>query len=154
ENKFRDEFYNKVQELGITVDEAIIIASIIEREAQLENEREIISGVIYNRLNSNDPSLHYLQMDATIQYHYIETTGKVKEVLLRKDTKIDHPYNTYVYPDLPPGPICSPGLNSIIAALYPEEHNYYYYVATGDGSHEFSQTYDQHLAAIRKYQNN
>lgn len=151
-SKFREEFYNKVEELGVTVDEAIIIASIIEREAKLDNEREIISGVIYNRLKSQDPSLHYLQMDCTIEYYYIETTGKVKEVLTSQDTKIDYPYNTYVYPGLPPGPICSPGLNSIIAALYPEQHDYYYYVATGDGSHEFSKTYEQHLAAVRKYQ--
>jgi UPF0755 protein len=154
ENKFREEFYKKTEELGITVDEAIIIASLIEREAKLDNEREIISGVIYNRLRSSDPSLNYLQIDATIQYYYIESTGKVKDVLLTEDTKIDHPYNTYVHPGLPPGPICSPGLSSIIAALYPEEHDYYYYVARGDGSHEFSRTYDEHMAAVRKYQNN
>jgi UPF0755 protein len=154
ENKFREEFYKKTEELGITVDEAIIIASLIEREAKLDNEREIISGVIYNRLRSSDPSLNYLQIDATIQYYDLESTGKVKDVLLTEDTKIDHPYNTYVHPGLPPGPICSPGLSSIIAALYPEEHDYYYYVARGDGSHEFSRTYDEHMAAVRKYQNN
>ncbi len=151
ELKFRTEFYEKVKELGITVDEAIIIASIIEKEAQLESEREIISGVIYNRLNSSDTSLHYLRMDSTIEYYYIETTGKIKGVLSTEDTRIDYAYNTYVYPRLPPGPICSPGLNSIIAALYPEVHNYYYFVAKGDGSHHFSETYEEHAAAVRRY---
>lgn len=152
EIKFKDVYKERMEVLGLTIDEVIIIASLIEREAQLNEERDIISGVIYNRLNSSDSSLNYLQIDATIQYYLLNETGEVKEYLLTEDTLVDSLYNTYKYPGLPLGPICNPGEKSIIAALYPETHNYYYYVAKGDGSHAFASTLREHNNNVIKYQ--
>jgi len=150
--KFNDDFEARLEVIDMTMDEIIIIASLIEREAQLDDERDVISGVIYNRLNSSDPSLNYLQIDATIQYYLLNETGEVKEELLTEDTLIDSLYNTYRYPGLPLGPICNPGEKSIIAALYPDTHNYYYYVAKGDGGHAFSSTLREHNNNVIKYQ--
>jgi UPF0755 protein len=77
----------------------------------------------------------------------------MKEKISDEDTKIEHPYNTYLHEGLPPGPICSPGLASIEAALYPdEESEYYYFVAKGDGTHHFSKTLEEHLQAVKNYQ--
>jgi UPF0755 protein len=152
DRKFKDVYKERLETIGMTMDDIIIIASLIEKEAQVDEERETISGVIYNRLNSSDPSLNYLQIDATIQYHFINETGSVKEQLLTEDTKIDMPYNTYMYPGLPVGPICNPGEKSIIAALFPEDHDYYYYVAKGDGSHAFARTLKEHNSNVIKYQ--
>lgn len=154
---FRTEYYERAEKMGRTVDEIITIASIVEREAKLPEERELIAGVIYNRLNSKDPSMRKLQVDATIQYIFLNTQGAVKENLTIDDTQIDHPYNTYVYPGLPPGPICSPGKAAIEAALYPDtESKYLFYVAKNDGTggHYFSKTYDEHLKAKAKAESN
>ncbi len=150
--KFKDAYKDRLDILGMTMDEIIIIASLIEREAQIDDDRDIISGVIYNRLNSSDSSLNYLQIDATIQYYLLNETGEVKEQLLTEDTLVDSLYNTYKYPGLPLGPICNPGEKSIIAALYPDSHNYYYYVAKGDGSHAFASTLREHNNNVIKYQ--
>jgi len=147
-------YRNRLEEIGMTMDEIIIIASLVEKEAMIDTERDTIAGVIYNRLNSSQGFLNYLQIDATIQYYFLNETGKVKEPLLTEDTLIDSPYNTYKYPGLPPGPICNPGEKSIIAALFPEEHNYYYYVAKGDGSHAFASTLQQHNNNVIKYSGN
>lgn len=152
DRKFKDVYWERLETIGMTMDEIIIIASLIEKEAQVDEERETISGVIYNRLNSSDSSLNYLQIDATIQYYFLNETGSVKEQLLTEDTKIDMPYNTYMYPGLPVGPICNPGEKSIIAALFPEDHDYYYYVAKGDGSHAFARTLREHNNNVIKYQ--
>ncbi len=152
EAKFKEAYQERLELLGLTMDEVIIIASLIEREAQIDEDRDVISGVIYNRLKSSDPSLNYLQIDATIQYYLLNETGEVKEELLTEDTLIDSPYNTYKYPGLPLGPICNPGEKSIISALYPDTHNYYYYVATGDGGHAFASTLREHNNNVIKYQ--
>jgi len=153
--KFKPEFYERAKELNMTVDEVIILASIIERETALPEERPIVSSVFHNRLKSSDPNLKKLESCATVQYVLYKTQGKMKEKLSDEDTKIDHPYNTYLYEGLPPGPICCPGLASIEAALYPdEESEYLYFVAKGDGSHEFSRTLAEHLEAVKKYQSN
>ncbi|OPZ94312.1 MAG: putative aminodeoxychorismate lyase [Firmicutes bacterium ADurb.Bin419] len=152
DTKFKLDYYARAQELNMTVDQIITLASIIEKEATLSEEKAIISSVFHNRLKSTDPSLKKLQTDATLQYILYKKEGKIKEKLSTKDTQIDHPYNTYVYEGLPPGPICNPGLESIEAALYPdEESQYYYFVARGDGSHEFSKTLSEHQAAVKKY---
>ncbi len=123
--------------------EIIIIASLIEREAQKAEERQRIAGVIYNRLDINMP----LQIDATVLY----SLGAHKSKVNNADLKVDSPYNTYRYPGLPAGPISCPGSASIAAALQPENNNYFYYVSRGDGSHQFSRTFAEHQAAIRKY---
>ncbi len=152
--KFKELYRNRLEELGMTMDDIIIIASLVEKEAMIDTERDTIAGVIYNRLESSEGFLNYLQIDATIQYYFLNETGNVKEPLLTEDTLIDSPYNTYKYPGLPPGPICNPGEKSIIAALFPEEHNYYYYVAKGDGSHAFASTLQQHNNNKIKYSGN
>ena len=149
DNVFEDTYYKRAEQLGMTIDEIIILASIIEKEAAVEGERETISGVFHNRLKSKDGSLRKLQSCATLNYIFTQKGQKPKEVITIEDEKIDNPYNTYMYEGLPPGPICSPGRASIIAALSPENHDYYYFVEKGDGSgeHYFSKTHDEHVKA-------
>lgn len=123
--------------------DVIIIASLIEREAQRAEERKRIAGVIYNRLSIDMP----LQIDATVLY----SLGIHKDKVNYQDLQVDSPYNTYRYKGLPVGPIACPGRASIVAALQPEKNDYYYYVSKGDGSHQFSKTFAEHQAAIQKY---
>ncbi|WP_274655102.1 endolytic transglycosylase MltG [Paenibacillus humicola] len=120
------------------------IASLIEREVVVDKERPIVAGIIYNRLAKGMP----LQIDATVQY----ALGKPKERLFEKDLKVDSPYNTYLVKGLPPGPIASPSLKSIEAALYPAKTDYYYYVTKKDGSREhlFARTLAEHNHNIEK----
>ena len=138
-SQFTQEMYNRASELGMTTDELITMASIIEREAG-EGEKPKVAGVFYNRRNSGMK----LQSCATVQY----ILGERKPVLSIADTKIDSPYNTYMYPGFPVGPICNPGMESINAALYPEATDAYYFVLGKDGEHIFSATYDEHVAAM------
>ncbi|MEO0080505.1 MAG: endolytic transglycosylase MltG [candidate division WOR-3 bacterium] len=122
--------------------EAVILASIVEKEAQVAAERPIIAGVFMNRLRRHLP----LQSCATVEFLLPEH----KERLSYQDLKTPSPYNTYLHPGLPPGPICSPGRASLEAALQPARHNYLFFVSRGDGSHIFSATPDEHEAALRK----
>lgn len=138
-NQFTQECRDRAAELGMTVDEAITMASIIEREAG-EGEKAKVAGVFYNRRNSGMK----LQSCATVQY----ILGERKPVLAIADTQIDSPYNTYMYPGFPVGPICNPGMESINAALYPEVTDAYYFVLGKNGEHIFSATYEEHLAAM------
>ncbi|HHW49610.1 MAG TPA: endolytic transglycosylase MltG [Clostridiaceae bacterium] len=153
---FKPEYYKRAEDLGMTVDEVIILASIIEREVKVPEERETIAGVFYNRLRSKDKNLRKLQSCATIQYILLERDGKVKETLTLEDEQIESPFNTYLYEGLPPAPICSPGRDSILAALNPEQHEYYYFVQRNDGSggHYFSKTYKEHLNNKAKAEKN
>jgi len=153
---FKPEYYTRSKELNMTTDQIIILASIIEREAKSPDERSIIAGVLYNRLHNKNKTLRRLQVDATIQYALLNSQGSVKERLSLDDLKMDTPYNTYLYEGLPPGPICSPGAESIKAALYPQKNDYIYYVAKDDGSgtHYFSKTYKEHLIAKAKAKRN
>lgn len=139
---FTEEYRNRAKELNMTIDQVITLASIIEREARLDSERKTISAVFHNRLKKN----MMLQSCATIQYLLKEQ----KEVLTYKDLEIESPYNTYKYAGLPPGPIASPGLKSIEAALYPEDTEFLYFVAREDGSHVFTKTYSEHIDAQNK----
>jgi UPF0755 protein len=122
----------------------IILASMIEGEAMLDDERPVIAGVYYNRLRRG----MRLECDATIVYAWA-LAGETKTRLLFRDLEIDSPYNTYKHDGLPTGPICNPGMASIQAALQPDHNDYLYYVARGDGSHIFTRTHAEHLAAIR-----
>ena len=118
----------------------ITLASIIEREAVLEKERTIMSGVFHNRLKVKMP----LQSCATIQY----ALGERKPVLSKKDIQIKSKYNTYINAGLPPAPISSPRVESVEAAVEPDDVNYLFFVRTGDnGSHTFSKSYNEHLNA-------
>ena len=120
------------------------LASIIEGEAIYDSERAKISAVYHNRLNIG----MRLQADPTIQYIIPDSPRR----LLNKDLKIKSPYNTYLNWGLPPGPINSPGKNSILAALYPEKNDFLYFVATGDGYHTFTTNEKDHNKAKRKLQ--
>lgn len=134
----------KMKKQGLNAHQLMTIASLIEREVVVDEERALVAGVIYNRMAKGMP----LQIDATVQY----ALDKPKERLYYKDLEIDSPYNTYKIDGLPPGPIASPSEASIEAALNPEESEYLYYVTKKDGTqtHLFGKTYDEHLANIEK----
>ena len=120
----------------------VTLASIVEKEARLAEERAIISAVYHNRLRINMP----LQADPTVQYARGAHTSRV----LYRDLEIKSPYNTYQRTGLPPGPIASPGRASIEAALFPADVPYRYFVAHPDGHHEFRVTFEEHRAARDK----
>ena len=142
-NLFTDQYYSRVKELRMTVREIVTLASIIEREAIVQEDRPMISSAFHNRLSEG----MRLQSCATVQY----ILGEQKLRLTIADTKIESPYNTYLYEGLPPSPIANPRIESIHAALWPADTNYYYFLAKGDGSHVFAETYDEFLALKRKY---
>ncbi|MDR1059863.1 MAG: endolytic transglycosylase MltG, partial [Clostridiales bacterium] len=149
--KIPDEYYRRAQELGMTMDDVITLASVIEREAKDEADRFLVSGVFHNRLASGDESMRRLQSCATIQYIFYQRNGVMLKQISDADTRVVDPYNTYTHAGLPPGPICNPGISSINAALYPDTTEYMFFVARGDGTHQFSRTYDEHLDAIEEY---
>lgn len=148
---YKPDYFNKASEIGLTQDEVVILASIVEKEAQLPSERAKIAGVFMNRLNSS--SLTKLQSCATVKYVHKKIKNTTLTNVTKADTELVDSYNTYLYDGLPPGPICSPSIASIEAVLNYEHHDYYYFVAeldeNGDptGSHIFSRTYAEHLAA-------
>ena len=126
---------------------SVILASLVEREAQVPSERPLIAGVYLNRLEDG----MLLQCDATIQY----ALGRPKAVLTHRDLELDSPYNSYKHPGLPPGPICCPGQAALQAAMQPKKSDYLFYVRNdvkADGSHVFSRTFTEHQRAINQYQ--
>jgi UPF0755 protein len=142
---FSDKYEARAKELGLDVNEVITIASLIEKEAANDSERNKIAGVIYNRLKKGMP----LQVDAAIIY--ATTKGeKSMDKVYYKTLEVKSKYNIYLNKGLPPGPIASPGKASIQAALYPEKNDYLYYVASGNG-HVFSKTYKEHSINVEKY---
>ena len=143
-NFWKDAFRNRARELNMTEHEVVTLASIIEGEAIYDKERPTISGVYHNRLNRG----MRLQADPTIQY--IIDDGPRR--LLNRDLRIDSPYNTYKNKGLPPGPINSPGAQSLKAALYPEENEYLFFVARGDGYHTFTTNEKDHNNAKKQLQ--
>ncbi|MDP4094461.1 MAG: endolytic transglycosylase MltG [Bacillota bacterium] len=149
--KFQPEFYDQAKKLNMSVDQIIILASIIEKESANPDDRRKIAGVFYNRLHSKDVTLRKLQSCATIKYAFFRRDGTLKKSISIQDTKINDPYNTYQIQGLPPGPICAPSLDSIKAALYPDTTDYMYFLARGDGTTQFSRTYAEHGAAMKKY---
>lgn len=135
-------FRAQMQGHGMTMDEIVTLASIIERETSENDERGKVAGVFYNRLKKN----MRLQSCATVQYILKER----KANLSVEDTKINSPYNTYQNAGLPIGPIASPGKECLLAALYPEDTDALYFVMGKDGKHVFSKTYEEHLAAKKE----
>ncbi|MEN6412578.1 MAG: endolytic transglycosylase MltG [Veillonellales bacterium] len=132
----------RVKELGLSIREVVILASLVEKEAQLAQDRPLIAGAFFNRIRQDMP----LQSCATIQY----ILGYPKAELSIEDTMIASPYNTYQNKGLPPGPIANPGKAAIQAVLYPAVTDYLYFVADKQGAHHFSRTYEEHLAAIEQ----
>ena len=149
--KLTQEHRDRAAELGMTIDSVIILASIIEREAVTEEDRFVISGVFHNRLASANEDTRRLQSCATVQYVFYQRNGVMLRRISESDTRVMDPYNTYLHAGLPPGPICNPGISSINAALFPEETDYMFFVARGDGTHAFNTTYEGHLEAVREY---
>ena len=141
---WNDSNISKANSMNFTQHEILTLASIIEGEAIYDSERPTISAVYHNRLKIGMK----LQADPTVQY--IIKDGPRR--LLNKDLRIKSPYNTYLYQGLPPGPINSPGYMSLHAALYPEENDYLYFVAKGDGYHTFSKNEKEHDRAKRAFQ--
>ncbi len=142
ERHWKPEWNARLQALSMSRHEIVTLASIIEKEAKLPEERPIISAVYHNRLRRG----MLLQADPTVQF----ALGHHVDRVLYRDLRVDSPYNTYRYPGLPPGPIAAPGEASIEAALFPADVDYLYFVAEPDGHHEFRRTLREHLAAVRR----
>ena len=149
--RHREKVGSGLLEIGnwkLEIPQVVILASIVEREAVLAGEAPLIAGVFLNRLKRGMP----LQSCATVEYILPEH----KEKLTLEDTKLASPYNTYLHPGLPPGPICNPGRTGLAAALNPARTDYLYFLSKGDGSHLFSRTWHEHAQAQRRlrYTNN
>lgn len=141
---FNQELIQRACQLGLSQREVVILASIIEKEASLPEEKPIVSAVFHNRLKKKMP----LQSDPTVIYGIKNFNGN----LTRADLERPSPYNTYLFNGLPPTPICNPGKDAILAALYPSPVSHLYFVSRNDGSHHFSSTVEEHNRAVWKYQ--
>lgn len=143
--RYTEEMRDYTEKAGLTIQEVVLIASLVEKEAKLATERATIAGVIYNRLD-NKGNFPYLQIDATVMYALNKT-----DALTSADLEVDSPYNTYKVQGLPPTAICNPGVSCLLAAIIPENHRYYYYVVDANsetGRHIFSKTLAEHNNAI------
>lgn len=141
-----EEILRQVESSGFTLHEILTLASLIEKETALAEEKELISAVFHNRLKKK----MLLQCDPTVIYAMRDFDGNIR----KKDLQIDSPYNTYRYRGLPPGPIANPGLGSILAALHPTQSDALYFVSKKDGGHHFSSSLEEHNRAVRKFQLN
>ncbi|MGD9850009.1 MAG: endolytic transglycosylase MltG [Nitrospirales bacterium] len=135
---------NQAAKMGMTLQELLTLASVVEKETGLPVERPLVAGVFHNRLKKNIP----LQSDPTVIYAIENFDGNIRKA----DLSINSPYNTYRVRGLPPGPIANPGLDAIKAVLDPTPTDFVYFVSRNDGSHEFSATLDEHNRAVEKYQ--
>jgi UPF0755 protein len=133
----------RAKALHVTVPQAVTIASLVEREGKVDDERPLIASVIYNRLRRKMP----LEVDASLEYAF----ATHHDVITARDLKIDSPYNTYRHAGLPPTPIANPGKPSLDAAFFPATTDYLYYVAKGDGRHAFAKTLAEHDANVARY---
>lgn len=140
--RFFEVYRKEFKSSKIPLDTLVILASIVEEEAAVDEERPLIASVYLNRLKKG----MLLEADVTVQY----ALGKHKERLTYNDLKINSPYNTYIHKGLPPGPICSPGKASLLAVVNAPTTPYLYFVARGDRRHIFSKTLEEHLRAKKK----
>jgi len=143
DKKLTSNLRKEIKKQEKTIFEIITMASLLEKEVKSKEEKEIVSGILWKRLKNRIP----LQVDATIIY----ITGKKTTKVSKDDTEIDSPYNTYKYLGLPKGPICNPGLESILATVYPKNSDFWYYLSTSDGETIFSKTLEEHNIAKAKY---
>jgi UPF0755 protein len=142
ERRWKPDWDASLVELKINRNDLVTMASIVEKEARVAEERAVIAAVYYNRLRRG----MRLQADPTVQF----ARGRHAERVLYKDLEIESPYNTYIHKGLPPGPIASPGVASLAAAAHPANVPYLYFVASRDGHHEFRMTLEEHTNAIRQ----
>ncbi len=141
---FTDSLRSRAQEQGMTPYQILILASLIEKETSKDEERPLVASVFYNRLKQGIP----LATDPSVIYGVENFDGNLRRV----DLDRDGPYNTYRRAGLPPTPIANPGLKSILAALNPATTDYLYFVSRGNGTHQFSRTYEEHRAAVNQFQ--
>ncbi len=152
DQRYREEIEPRLRPDGLSLHEIVVLASIVEREARMAEERPVIAGVFVNRLARGMP----LQADPTVQYALgndpasVEQYGYWKRELSNADLESPSPYNTYVHSGLPPGPIANPGLDSILAALEPADTNFLYFVARPGGCHAFAETLEEHNRNVRE----
>ncbi len=160
-----DKIHQDIRKTGLTLNEIVILASIVEREAQNDNDRPIVAGILLKRLEIGMA----LQTDATIQYALATTNCLSREALAKwdkpssincdwwpknitnQDLKIASPFNTYLNPGLPPAPISNPGLAAIKAVVYPQKTNFLYYLSDKNGQMHYAQTIDEHNQNIQKF---
>jgi UPF0755 protein len=140
---FTPDLREKAQALGVTPWQAVVLASIIQKETSIRSEGRLIAGVYWNRLRRR----MRLQADPTVIYA-LKKDGKWTGTLYRSDYAYDSPYNTYLNDGLPPGPICNPGLEAVRAAVEPETTPFLYFVADASGRHVFSKTFEEHVQAV------
>ena len=138
---WKPEWTDRLAEIGMSRNDVVTLASIVEKEVQRSEERPVVAAVYLNRLRAH----MLLQADPTVQFALGKRPGRV----LFKDLRVDSPYNTYRVLGLPPGPIASPGAASLQASLFPAKVPYRFFVAHPDGHHEFRRTYSEHLDAIK-----
>jgi len=143
DKKLTGEMIEQIKKNKMDIYKTLTLASIIEKEVSKDEDRKMVASIFYKRLNDNIR----LQADSTV--NYITKKGVSRSSL--EDTKIDNPYNTYKYAGLPPGPICNPSLSSIMAAIYPDKNDYYYFLTTPDGQAIYSKTFDEHKINKAKY---
>lgn len=141
----REDVRDAMKKMKMDKHKILTMASIIDGESNLSDEYRRISGVYYNRLKKG----MRLQADPTVQY--LKRNRRSRNKVYYKDLEIDSPYNTYKYRGLPPGPINNPGNDAVLAAVFPEEHKYYYFVADGTGGHKFAETSSEHQRNVAAY---
>lgn len=137
-NMYKDEYVERAKDLGYTFHEIIILSSVVQSESSGETNQKDVAGVFHNRLNN--PDFTKLQSCVTVEY----AMGVKKSIITYQDTQIDSPYNTYLYPGLPIGPISNPGVTALEATLWPNEHNYYYFQSDENGKLYFAETVEEH----------
>jgi len=143
DKKVNEKLREEISEKGKSLYDILILASLLEKEVKTFEDKKLVSGILWKRLENEIP----LQVDATITF----ITGKKTIKIPAEDLKIDSPYNTYKYKGLPPTPICNPGLESILAAISPQQSDYWYYLTTSEGNTIFSRTLKEHNIAKAKY---
>jgi UPF0755 protein len=141
---FTPEMAQQAQNVGLSIHQAVTLASIIEKETGSDSERPMVSSVFHNRLKRR----MRLESDPTVIYGLDHFDGNIT----RRDLTTPTPYNTYTRQGLPPGPIASPGAKSLMAAVYPAQSDYLYFVSRQDKTHQFSRTWEEHLQAVSRYQ--
>ncbi len=146
---FSDSLMARAEEMGMTVDEVMNLASLIEKEGRYSADYEMISSVFHNRLN-NPANYPKLESDATIMYAIQVRDGERKSYLTKEDLEYDTPYNSYMYDGLPPGPIANPGYEAITCALYPASSKYYFFVSDNYGNTYYGRTLAEHNQNIAK----